>query len=166
MHSSIDLRPEQLRLVQSLLHTHVPDREVRAFGSRVTGKAMAMSDLDLCIMGEKPLAPGLQDRLATAFSESTLPFEVDVVAWETIRDRFRAAINQATVIVQAATLPKNPSPKTGVSVIRPVRSFDECSGRRPYRDTRTSVGASPCKSARHAQSRRQNPGPQPHQAIT
>ena len=108
MPSSIDLRPEQLRLVQSLLHFHVSDREVRAFGSRVTGKAKPMSDLDLCIMGDKPLSSDVQDRLATAFSESTLPFKVDVIVWADVGDRFRAAIRTATKIVQGAALPKKP----------------------------------------------------------
>ena len=99
MHSSIHLRPEQLRLVQSLLHDHVPDREVRAFGSRVTGKAKPMSDLDLCIMGDEPLPPSVLDQLAAAFSDSTLPFKVDVIVWADVGDRFRAAINTATVIL-------------------------------------------------------------------
>jgi predicted nucleotidyltransferase len=98
---SIDLRPEQLRFVQAMLHAHVPDREVRAFGSRVTGATKPMSDLDLCIMGDDCLPPGVQDNLSAVFSGSTLPFKVDVVAWASVGDRFRAAINQATVIVQA-----------------------------------------------------------------
>lgn len=100
MQHSIDLRPEQLRQVQSILHAHLPGREVRAFGSRVTGTAKPMSDLDLCVMGDDPLPPGVQDILSTAFSESTLPFKVDVVAWASLGDRFRAAVNQATVVVQ------------------------------------------------------------------
>jgi predicted nucleotidyltransferase len=102
MQHSIDLRPEQLRQVQSILDVHVPGREVRAFGSRVTGEAKPMSDLDLCIMGDDPLAAEVQDILSTAFSESTLPFKVDVIAWASIGDRFRAAINQGTVVIRTA----------------------------------------------------------------
>ncbi len=97
----MDLRPEQLRQVQAILHAHVAGREVRAFGSRVIGTAKPMSDLDLCIMGNDPPPPGVQDNLSAAFSDSTLPFKVDVVAWASVGDRFQAAIDQATVIVQA-----------------------------------------------------------------
>ncbi len=35
MPSIIHLRPDELRLVRAILNTHIPAREVRAFGSRV-----------------------------------------------------------------------------------------------------------------------------------
>lgn len=40
----IDLPPHHLTTVQRILAEHLPDCEVRAFGSRVTGKARKHSD--------------------------------------------------------------------------------------------------------------------------
>nr|WP_194303353.1 nucleotidyltransferase domain-containing protein [Acetobacter estunensis] len=70
-----------------ILNEIVSDREVRAFGSRVTGKAKPFSDLDLAIMGDEPLPLETQARLEEAFSESDLPWKVDVLDWaQTERD--------------------------------------------------------------------------------
>lgn len=51
----LDLTPEQRDTVTRILARHVPEREVRAFGSRVTGRAWRYSDLDLVILGAEPL---------------------------------------------------------------------------------------------------------------
>nr|WP_283095776.1 nucleotidyltransferase domain-containing protein [Komagataeibacter oboediens] len=64
-----------------ILNEIVPDREVRAFGSRVTGKTKLFSDLDLAVMGDEPLPLETRARLEEAFSESDLPWKVDVLDW-------------------------------------------------------------------------------------
>jgi predicted nucleotidyltransferase len=51
----LDVRSDHLMMVQTILRRNVPEREVWAFGSRVTGKAKPTSDLDLCIIGTSPL---------------------------------------------------------------------------------------------------------------
>jgi len=76
---SLDVRPDYLKIVQDILSAHVPDREVWAFGSRVTGKATETSDLDLAIIGETPLEFETLAALRDAFSESRIPYKVDVV---------------------------------------------------------------------------------------
>ena len=47
----IDLAPESLAIVRCLLAAQLPECEVRAFGSRVTGNAKPYSDLDLVLLG-------------------------------------------------------------------------------------------------------------------
>ena len=47
----LSLSPEQLAEVRAILITHIPDRDVYAFGSRVEGNAGKHSDLDLAIDG-------------------------------------------------------------------------------------------------------------------
>ena len=49
----IDVSPYHLKIIQKILHKHVPDCEVRAFGSRVTWTAKDYSDLDLAVVGKK-----------------------------------------------------------------------------------------------------------------
>lgn len=89
MTDQIDITPEEQAIVLRILNEIVPDREVRAFGSRVTGKTKPFSDLDLAIMGNEPLLLETQARLEDAFSESDLPWKVDVLDWALVDNDFR-----------------------------------------------------------------------------
>lgn len=99
MPAELDLKPEELRIVREILKKYIPDRQVLAFGSRVNGKARKYSDLDLVVMGETPLSLSTLATLAEAFSESPLPFKVDVVDWATTKENFREEIMMGTVEV-------------------------------------------------------------------
>ena len=92
MTDRIDITPEERAIVLRILNEIVPDREVRAFGSRVTGKAKPFSDLDLAIMGDEPLSLETRARLEEAFSESDLPWKVDVLDWNLTDEKFRNLI--------------------------------------------------------------------------
>ena len=96
----LELRPGELEIVRAILQRHVPEREVWAFGSRVQGKTKPYSDLDLVILGEEPLALTIRAELAEEFSESDLPFKVDVVDWATTSERFRQIIRKEYVVLQ------------------------------------------------------------------
>ena len=96
----IDLSPAHLAIVEGILAEHVPECEVRAFGSRATWNAKDYSDLDLAVVGERPLPRGILARLKEAFEESPLPMRVDVVDWHAIADGFREAITSDCVMVQ------------------------------------------------------------------
>ncbi|MCH4092082.1 nucleotidyltransferase family protein [Acetobacter sp.] len=89
MTDRIDITPAERAIVLRILNEIVPDREVRVFGSRVTGKAKPFSDLDLAIMGDEPLPLETQVRLEEAFSESDLPWKVDVLDWSQVDAGFR-----------------------------------------------------------------------------
>lgn len=89
----IDVPPEHLETVKRILAEHVPDCEVRAFGSRVTGTAKDYSDLDLAIVCDDKLDPDTLRLLREAFEESDLPFRVDVVDWHAISPEFRAVVD-------------------------------------------------------------------------
>ena len=51
----IDLEPQHLQVVQHILSEHVPECEVRVFGSRANGTARRFSDLDLALISPKPI---------------------------------------------------------------------------------------------------------------
>ena len=95
----LDVEASHLALIQSILARHVPDREVWAFGSRTTGKARTYSDLDLCILGDRPLDPSVAAALAEDFSESDLPYKVDLVDWARTSPAFRALIEREKVVL-------------------------------------------------------------------
>jgi uncharacterized protein len=96
----IDLRTDYLEIVKRILALHVPDYDVFAFGSRVSGRVKQFSDLDLVIMSQKPLSLRKLTKLREAFSDSDLPIKVDVVDWAATDENFRAIIKRATEVVQ------------------------------------------------------------------
>lgn len=96
----IDIRPDQWAIIDEILRRHVPDREVWAFGSRATHKAKRYSDLDLAVISETPLGLAVSAALADDFSESDLPWKVDIVDWATTSESFRKIIKSRHVVVQ------------------------------------------------------------------
>ncbi len=112
--TALDLAPRDLRIVREILRRHLPEFEVRAFGSRVLGTARRTSDLDLAIMTAAPLDSARMADLREAFSESDLAYKVDLVDWAGIDEEFRKIIGKACVVVQAAgsaAAAANPSPR-------------------------------------------------------
>jgi type I restriction enzyme S subunit len=88
----IAITPEQWQIVATVLQKHVPDKEVWAFGSRATHTEKPFSDLDLAIISDTGLTLSLLAAIEHDFSESDLPFKVDVVDSATISPAFRAVI--------------------------------------------------------------------------
>ena len=97
---SIDLNPSYLATVERILAEHVPECEVRAFGSRATWTAKDYSDLDLAVVGKGPLDRITLGRLKESFEESNLPMRVDVLDWHSISESFQREIGQDYVVVQ------------------------------------------------------------------
>ena len=100
MTGQIDITPEERAIVLRILNEIVPDREVRAFGSRVTGKAKPFSDLDLAVMGDEPLPLETRARLEETFSESDLPWKVDVLDWKLTERNFQNLVLSRNVLLK------------------------------------------------------------------
>ena len=95
----IDVPAQDLKIIKQILKKHVPDCEIRAFGSRVTGKAKAYSDLDLVTIGIKRIERKSMVLLKEAFENSKLNFRVDIVDWHTISKSFREVIESGCEVV-------------------------------------------------------------------
>jgi uncharacterized protein len=91
--AGVDLPAEHRRILLEILRVNLP-RTAKAwvFGSRAAGRARPYSDLDLAIDAGRPLTLDQLARLAEAFSESELPYRVDVTDWRSLDDRFRRII--------------------------------------------------------------------------
>ncbi|HTZ18472.1 MAG TPA: nucleotidyltransferase domain-containing protein [Dissulfurispiraceae bacterium] len=100
----LDVSPEALTCIRAILERYVPDAEVLAFGSRVTGTASPWSDLDIAILSEGPLDYALLAEMRDAFSESDLPYRVDVLDWSSLSEEFRLLIRNQYYQLQQ---PKN-----------------------------------------------------------
>lgn len=95
MKQPIDLRPDHAKIVHEIIARHLPAGvSVRVFGSRAKWTAKPHSDLDLALKGKEPLPRSVLGDLAEAFSESDLPFRVDVVDWQTVTPSFQAVIDR------------------------------------------------------------------------
>lgn len=117
----IDINPYHLEMVTQILHEHVPDCEVRAFGSRATWTSRDYSDLDLAIVGNGPLKWRTLGKLRDAFKESYLPFRVDVLDWHDISDNFRKIIETDCITLRGSKkITNSANPKW------PVRQFGDC----------------------------------------
>ena len=96
----IDLSPQHLQTVRAILDRHVPNCEVRAFGSRTNGSAKNYSDLDLAVVAPTKLNPETLRQLKEAFEESDLPFRVDVLDWYGTSPEFQKVIERQYEVVQ------------------------------------------------------------------
>ena len=95
----IDISPGQWDIVRDILQRHVPGHEVWAFGSRARRRAKPYSDLDLAIITQAPLPLDTRAALSSEFSESDLPWKVDVVDWSVTNDTFREIIRRERVVL-------------------------------------------------------------------
>lgn len=77
------LSARQLDTIAGILARHCPNIERAAlFGSRAMGSHKRHSDIDLVLYGD--IAPAAVDRLWTLFDESSLPYKVDVQAFNLV----------------------------------------------------------------------------------
>jgi len=100
---NINVSPEQWEIVHTVLQKHVPQYAVWAFGSRAKGIAKPYSDLDLAIISDEPLPLSVSATLSDDFSESDLPWRVDIVDWSQTSPAFQEVIAQNKVVVQEAS---------------------------------------------------------------
>jgi len=99
----IDILPKDLEIVRAILSHFVRGKEVRAFGSRTSGNARRHSDLDLVIMTEQPLDAVVSAKMTEAFSDSALPFKVDVLVWASLEENFRCLIREESIVIQGSS---------------------------------------------------------------
>ena len=97
---NIAVSPPEWAIIDRILERHVPQHEVWAFGSRAKRSAKPYSDLDLAILTESPLGLSVSAALAEDFSESDLPYKVDVVDWAATSESFRKIIERDKVVIR------------------------------------------------------------------
>jgi predicted nucleotidyltransferase len=102
------IKPEHLAQIKAILRRYAPRAEAWAYGSRVKGGAHEASDLDIVLRMPDGAAMTQEDfsELKNAFSDSDIPFLVDVRDWAglpggTGSNGFRQEILKAYVVVQS-----------------------------------------------------------------
>lgn len=99
---TLELLPHHRALLERLLAEYVPDAEVWAYGSRVTGGGHDTSDLDLVLRNPADLAAPVAGRhgLIEALRDSTLPLLVEVWEWAQLPASFREEVGRGYVVVR------------------------------------------------------------------
>ncbi len=94
----LDVSAGELQQVRQILLEKLPDKTTAyAFGSRTQNTARRFSDLDIVLMAENGLSFALLAELQEAFSESDLPYRIDLIDWDRISGEFKAVIKQQLV---------------------------------------------------------------------
>ncbi|MGV8897973.1 MAG: nucleotidyltransferase family protein [Burkholderiaceae bacterium] len=98
----LQLQPRHLALLCQMLHQYLPQADVWAYGSRVTGQGHDASDLDLVVRQPDNFQQEMMDlwKLQDALIDSNLPIHVDVIDWARIAESFRHEIERAYVVLQ------------------------------------------------------------------
>lgn len=96
----MDIGPAYLSEVREILKRHVPDLTVWAFGSRISGRAKRYSDLDLALVSTQPLPKNTIWELRESFSDSDLPFRVDVIDLSAVSSEFKSAVESNHSVLQ------------------------------------------------------------------
>lgn len=97
---NIAVSQEEWNIIQAILARHLPHHEVWAFGSRARRDEKPFSDLDLAIISDQPIGLEKTAALAEAFSESDLPYKVDLVDWASTSASFRSIIERDRVVIR------------------------------------------------------------------
>ncbi|MEO5368999.1 MAG: nucleotidyltransferase domain-containing protein [Magnetococcus sp. DMHC-1] len=97
--TGLDIKPEQMATLQSLLRRFLPGVTLWVYGSRVKGTARTYSDLDLVVF-TSPDQRSLVLELKEALDESNLPFPADVLVWDDLPASFHRNIEEKYMVVQ------------------------------------------------------------------
>jgi len=89
--TAVDINPRDKEILCSLLSQYLPDTPVWIYGSRVMGKALPWSDLDMVVFTKADQKYRLS-LLQEAFEESNLSFRIDLREWDWLPDDFKANI--------------------------------------------------------------------------
>ncbi|MDC9727561.1 MAG: nucleotidyltransferase domain-containing protein, partial [Candidatus Thioglobus sp.] len=99
MKLNFDITPQEFHIVQNILENHLSnDCKVWVFGSRAKNNAQNYSDLDLAIECLNIDTRQLITRLKDDFTESDLPYTVDVLDINRVEPYFQKIINNKKIL--------------------------------------------------------------------
>ena len=96
----IAIEKEQLQIVKEILKRHVPNSEIRIFGSRYKNTNKEYSDIDIAIVGNKKITIEEYSKMKEEFEESNLKYRVDIIDWNAISDDFKKIIEEGYEVLK------------------------------------------------------------------
>ena len=97
---------DYIDIVKQIVLKHVPKNEfaVFLFGSRAASNSNSLSDIDVGIMGTKPLPTLIMADLDSDLEESIVPFKIDLIDFYQVDQVFK---DEALSSIQIWNCPKN-----------------------------------------------------------
>lgn len=96
----IAIEEEQLEIVKQILKKHVPNAQIRIFGSRYKHTNKEYSDIDIAILEKEKMSLKKYSEIKEDFEESNLKYRVDLVDWNTISEEFKKIIEDGYEILK------------------------------------------------------------------
>lgn len=96
----ISIEKEQLEIVKKILKKHVPDAEIRIFGSRYKNTNKEYSDIDIAIVEKNKIDINKYIKLKEDFEESNLKYRVDLIDWNSISEEFKKIIEEGYYVLK------------------------------------------------------------------
>ena len=94
------LEKRHIDFIIEVLRQNIPQKDAKfyVFGSRAKGNFKEYSDIDIAVkMGDEKVAADTLGKILLEFSDSTLPYEVDVIDLNAIDDKFKNLISGTLV---------------------------------------------------------------------
>ena len=92
------LEKRHLDFILQVLQKNIPHAKFYIFGSRAKGNYKEYSDIDIAVkLGKETLSANVLGKILIEFSDSTLPYEVDVVDLNAIDDKFKNLIKDSLI---------------------------------------------------------------------
>lgn len=92
------VKNEHLIMLNDIFNSYCPKAEIWAYGSRVNGDAHDGSDLDLTVIDFGDKRCSIAD-LKSIFSDSNIPFLIDINEFKTLPVSFQDEIKRNNVII-------------------------------------------------------------------
>lgn len=94
------LEKRHLDFILKVLQKNIPQAKFYIFGSRAKGSYKEYSDIDIAVkLEEEKLSADVLGKILMEFSDSTLPYEVDVIDLNAIDEKFRNLIQESLVLL-------------------------------------------------------------------
>ncbi len=94
------LEKRHIDFILEVLHQNIPQKDAKfyVFGSRAKGTYKEYSDIDIAVqLPEEKLSADILGKILLEFSDSTLPYEVDVIDLNAIDEKFKELILDSLV---------------------------------------------------------------------
>jgi predicted nucleotidyltransferase len=95
----IAISANHLRYLLEQIELHIPSATVWAFGSRVTWSHHPASDLDLAVHCNKETAKKALPKLSGMFTESDMPFTVQLLDFDRLPENMQENIKKKYVVL-------------------------------------------------------------------
>ena len=91
------LSKPQKEFLVSIILKHVPDAQLKLFGSRANNTAKEFSDVDIAIITQDKLDLAKLTILKDEVAQSDFPYMVDLIDWHRVSDEFREHILKMSI---------------------------------------------------------------------